>query len=137
MLTPTFESIVEAERRVLAHFQWEINFVLPLTFVRILLAQGILFTSELTMYEEKLAPVDYKQLKQELSKALTTEALTLSDIVMAKSAACLRLADPSEIAASIILYARKNVLFSKEVSKMVVVPKIWPDELSSVTRCSR
>ena len=59
-LVPTFESIVEAERRVLAHFQWDINFVLPLTFVRILLSQGVLFTSELTMYEEKLAPVDYK-----------------------------------------------------------------------------
>ena len=59
-LVPTFESIVEAERRVLTHFKWDINFVLPLTFVRILLSQGVLFTSELTMYEEKLAPVDYK-----------------------------------------------------------------------------
>ena len=83
--------------------------------MRILLAQGIIFSNELAPYKEKLPEKDYAMLKQELSKALTTEALSLSDIIIAKSATFLRKADASEIAASIIFFARKNILHSEEV----------------------
>ena len=102
-----------------------------------LLAQGVLFTSELTQYAGKLPEKDYTLMKQELAKALTKEALSLSDVVIAKSATCLRQADPSDIAASIILYARKNILESEDVQNLIRVPSVWPRELTLMIRSSQ
>lgn len=128
---------MECERTILNHFRWNLNFVLPINFVRLHLAQGILFSNELKPYKDKLPLDDYNLLKQELSRALTSEALSLSDIISAKGACFLRETDPSNIAASIIYFARKNILLSEEVSKLVKVPSLWPEELIIMTRCTK
>ena len=135
-LVPNFEEVVECERALLKHFDWNLNFLLPIHFVRIHLAHGILFSYELRPYAEKLPAEDYDLLKQELSLALTSEALNLSDIIAAKGAVFLRKSDPSSIAAAILYFARKNILQSDEVSKLVRVPSLWPQELVFLTRCT-
>ena len=89
-LMPTFEQIVECERRLLSYFEWNLNFILPLNFIRLQLANGILFTNELKQYESRLGEDDFLTLKQELTKMLTTEALSLSDLLISKGACFLR-----------------------------------------------
>ena len=44
---PTVKSIVACEYRLLRHFDWNLNLILPLHFVKMYLAQGILFSNEL------------------------------------------------------------------------------------------
>ena len=50
-LVPTVEQILQCERRMLHYFDWNLNFMLPLHFVRLMLANGILFSNELKSYE--------------------------------------------------------------------------------------
>ena len=109
-LVPTFDTVVECERQFLKHFDWNFNFLLPIDFVRMHLGQGILFSNELKEYSENLPGEDFQLLKQELSRALTSEALSLSDIIVSNGACFLRKIDSSDIAASIIYFARKNIL---------------------------
>ena len=37
-LVPSFDAIVECERRMMLHFDWDLNFILPCDFVRLFLA---------------------------------------------------------------------------------------------------
>lgn len=87
---PTFDAIVECERSMLQFFDWNFKFMLPLHFIRLQLANGILFSNELKAYESRLSSSDMIQLKQELTRALTTEALSLSDLLISKGACFLR-----------------------------------------------
>ena len=109
-MVPADEAVIECERRMLEHFNWDLNFIQPINFVRMYLAQGILFSSELKLYEDNLSAEDYVLLKYELSRALSTEALSLCDVLITKGACILREKEPSGIAASIIYFARKNIL---------------------------
>ena len=45
-LLPSFNQIVECERKLLYFFNWDLKFVLPLHMVRAFLANGVLFTNE-------------------------------------------------------------------------------------------
>ena len=45
-LMPSFEGIVECERKLLVFFGWSFTFVLPLHILRVFLANGVLFTGE-------------------------------------------------------------------------------------------
>ena len=38
ILVPTFESVVECERRLCEHFKWNLNFILPINFLHMMLA---------------------------------------------------------------------------------------------------
>ena len=96
--------------------------MLPLHFIRLQLANGILFTNELKIYEARLSPDDLSILKQELTKMLTTEALSLSDLLISKGACFLRKEQPSNVAAAIIYFARKNILFAEKSESHVKVP---------------
>ena len=58
-LVPSYEAVIDCERRVLEQFSWNFNFILPVVFLRAFLAQGILFTSELKPYQERLESKDY------------------------------------------------------------------------------
>jgi len=62
-LVPSFDQVVECERAILNHFGWNLNFVLPINFVRLHLAQGVLFSYELKPYKDKLPQEDYNLLK--------------------------------------------------------------------------
>ena len=61
-----------------------------------------------------------------MSRAFSAEALALCDMLILKGSVHLREKDPSDIAASIVYYARKNILESEEISKLVKVPCLWP-----------
>ena len=37
-LVPSFDAIIECERRMMLHFDWDLNFILPCDFVRLFLA---------------------------------------------------------------------------------------------------
>ena len=75
-------------------------------------------------------------LKQELTKMLTTEALSLSDLLISKGACFLRKEQPSNVAAAIIYFTRKNILFSDKSERYVKVPTLWPEELILMMRCT-
>ena len=45
---PTFDEIVSCERAILKFFSWNLKFVLPLHVLRILLANGVFFSNELS-----------------------------------------------------------------------------------------
>ena len=109
-------------------------FLLPLHFIRLQLANGILFSEELKVYESRYSTKEMLQLKQELTKALTTEALSLSDLLISKGACFLRKEQPSNIAAAVIYFARKNILLAPQNKKYIKVPSLWPHELILMTR---
>jgi len=45
-LIPTYTEIVETERHLMNFFGWDLGFVMPIHFVEMFLANGILFESE-------------------------------------------------------------------------------------------
>ena len=135
-LVPSYNDVIECERNILHYFDWNFKFMLPLHFIRLLLANGIVFTSEMRHYEAKLKEKELVHFRQELTKALTTEALSLSDLLITKGACFLRMEQPSNIAAAVIYFARKNILFSDQGTRYFKVPSLWPDELVQMTRCT-
>ena len=58
-LTPTDDDIIECERSILAHFNYNIGFVLPIHFVRNILANGVVFSNELSSIEANLEPEEF------------------------------------------------------------------------------
>ena len=56
-------------------------------------------------------------------------------MIILKGSVRLREKDPSDVAASIVYFARKNILESEEICKLVYVPSQWPHELFLLTRC--
>ena len=52
-MVPNFEQIVECERKLMIFFKWNLKFVLPIHFLRILLANGVLFTNEFREMTDK------------------------------------------------------------------------------------
>ena len=81
-----------------------------------------------------MSQAELTDMKEEFTRALTSESLSLSDLLISKGACMLRQKKPSDIAAAIIYFARKNILFSKKGSQPVV-PILWPEELMIMTRC--
>ena len=45
-LIPTYNEIVETERLLMNFFGWDLGFVMPIHFVEMFLANGVLFESE-------------------------------------------------------------------------------------------
>ena len=43
---PSFDEVVECEREVLMYFNWDLMILIPAHFVRILLANGVVFENE-------------------------------------------------------------------------------------------
>ena len=43
---PTYNEIVECERLLLRFYEWDLGFVMPIHFVEMFLANGVLFESE-------------------------------------------------------------------------------------------
>lgn len=52
---PTFDDVVECERAMLHHFDWQFNFLLPLHFVRLFMANGIIYRGEFRRHELRLS----------------------------------------------------------------------------------
>lgn len=114
-MVPTFDDVIECERRICEYFKWNLNFVLPINFVRIILAQGVIYSSELKPYEQNLSKDDYLVLTMNLARAVSAEALSLCDILVTKGSCNLREKHPSEIAASVLFFARKNILEAEDI----------------------
>ena len=62
-LIPTFDQIVACEGRILSAFDWNFKFMLPLHFIRLHLANGILFSNELKVYETRYSNKEMSQIK--------------------------------------------------------------------------
>lgn len=43
---PTFEQVVECERQIMQHFNWDLMMIIPTHFVRCFLANGVIFDNE-------------------------------------------------------------------------------------------
>lgn len=98
------------------------NFILPLHFIRLQLANGIIFTNEFKLYETHYSKKELNWITQNLAKALAKEALSLSDRLISKGTCLLRTEKPSDIAAAVIYFARKNILFSPKITIFFKVP---------------
>ena len=113
-LLPSFNSIVECERKLLFFFAWDLKFVLPLHIVRAFLANGVLFSNEFTEIESQFGQAglddEIGRLKAEWSRNITTESLSISDLIISKGNVTYRSESSSDIAASIVYLARKNIL---------------------------
>ena len=114
-MVPTFDAVIECERRICEYFKWNLNFVLPINFVRMILTQGVIYSSELKPYEQNLTKDDYLVLTEELARAVSAEALSLCDILVTKGSINLREKHPGEIAASVLFFARKNILEAEDI----------------------
>jgi hypothetical protein len=44
--SPTYTDIVETERMLMTFYDWDLGFVMPIHYVEIFLANGVLFESE-------------------------------------------------------------------------------------------
>jgi len=44
--TPTFTQIVECERQVMKHLNWELGYITPTMIIKLYLANGVVFDSE-------------------------------------------------------------------------------------------
>jgi hypothetical protein len=45
-IVPTYDDIVECERKMLKFFKWDLGFVLVIHYVEMFLANGVMFESE-------------------------------------------------------------------------------------------
>jgi len=45
-MNPSYNDIVETERMLMNFFEWDLGFVMPIHFVEMFLANGVLFQSE-------------------------------------------------------------------------------------------
>ena len=62
---PTYDEIVECERKILKFFGWDLGFVLVIHYVEMFLANGVLFESE-----EHTSKMKAKQISDETYKVL-------------------------------------------------------------------
>ena len=137
-LLPDFDAIVGCEKRILAYFEWDLKFLLPIHFLRLFLANGVLFSKEMVP-EERRHRNKEKFLKEKIGKArsICEESLQIADMLLKEGRICLRQEQPSEVAASIVYLARKNILEADSpYSDRAIVPLVWPEEMLFMTRCT-
>lgn len=132
---PSFRAVVECERSLLIHFKWDLKFSLPLHVLRAYLANGVVFSNEFERHLASNTEQQVNKMKIDWSKAITTESLSISDLVISKSNVMSRAECSSDIAAGIIYLARKNVLEADSPDGKLRVAHIWPQELMIMTRC--
>ena len=75
---------MECERKLLFFFKWDLKFVLPLNIVRAFLANGVLFSNEFEELEKVKSASDMHKIKSEWSRSITTESLSISDLIVSK-----------------------------------------------------
>ena len=118
-------------------FDWNLRFVLPLHILRAFLANGVLFSNEFEEQRQHLkTPQAMNKLKNEWSRSITTEALSISDLIASKGNISYRSEQSSDIAAAIVYLSRKNILEADSPTGSCQVPQIWPQELVMITRCT-
>ena len=125
-LVPSFTQIVECERKLLLFFKWDLKFVLPLHMVRAFMANGVIFSNEFEELESMKSASEVLKIKAEWSRAITTESLSISDLIVSKGNVSYRSETSSNVAASIIYLARKNILEADSPNGKPRVPNIWP-----------
>ena len=84
-LLPSWSAIVECERKILNFHGWDLKFVLPLHILRAYLANGVLFSNEFDPLAAKYSQEEVLQWQADWSRAITTESLSISDLVISKS----------------------------------------------------
>ena len=125
-MIPTFNQIVECERKLLYFFNWDLKFILPLHMVRAFLSNGVLFTNEFAELVANKPAHEVQRMKAEWSRTITTESLSISDLIVSKGNVTYRSEWSSDIAASIIYLARKNILEADSPTGKPRVPHVWP-----------
>ena len=83
-LVPSFNAIVECERKLMKFFEWNLKFVLPLHILRAYLANGVLFSNEFHELEATKSTDEVFKLKADWSRSITTESLSISDLIVSK-----------------------------------------------------
>lgn len=118
--SPSYTDIVETERMLMKFFEWDLGFVLPIHFVEIFLANGVLFESEHNKSINKS-----KQTAQSLSKKCYE---VLDEMIRQYSCFKNQGFSGNQVASTIVYTARQEVL---NLSRS---RHIWPKELQLITR---
>lgn len=108
---PTWGDVVETERHILKFFDWSISFPLPVHFLEMFLAQGVLFQSDSGCDAETLSLKCYKLLNETLH---TRYSLKNAEGWL-----------PSQVATFIIFKTRDDMLDHP-----------WNPELEIITKCN-
>jgi len=112
---PSWSDVVETERMLMNFFGWDLGFVLPIHFVEMFLANGVLFESE------ELASIQKtKFTAQKLSEKCYE---ILNEMVKQKTCFKNEGFSGNQVAAAIVYLARK------EVFNLSKAKQIWPKEL--------
>jgi hypothetical protein len=121
-LAPTWTEIVENERMLMHFFDWDLGFLLPIHYLEIFLANGVLFESEHRRDIRKSPGVAGRIAKK--SYELLEEMLGYSICFKNNKH------QPNQIASTVIYMAREEVL------GLTRSRHVWPKELQLVTRIS-
>ena len=119
---PTWTEIVETERMLMKFYNWDLGFVLPIHYVEMFIANGVLFESEDIQSSDKT-----KRMAARISEKCYD---TLNEMI--KSETCFKNQGYSgnQVASAIVYFSRKEVL---GLSKTRL---IWPKELQLISRQS-
>lgn len=118
-MAPSWTDVVESERLIMTFLGWDLGWVLPLHYVEIFLANGVLFSGE-----PKTVPKS-KETAQQLSK----KSYSLLDEMISQNKSFKNQGySANQVASAVIYTSRKEVLGLNKSSQ------IWPKELQIITR---
>lgn len=118
--SPTWTDVVECERTLMNFFGWDLGFVLPVHYVEVFLANGVLYECE-----DIPSSLKTKQTAQQISDSCYR---ILDEMI--REGHCFKNQgfSSSQVASAVVYLARQQVL---NLSKAAA---IWPKELQLVTR---
>lgn len=117
---PTYNEIVECERLLLRFFEWDLGFVMPIHFIEMFLANGVLFESE---YNKNISKT-----KQTAKKISSKCYEILDEMIRQKSSFKNQGFSGNQVASMVVYTARQEVL------NLTRARHIWPKELQLISR---
>jgi hypothetical protein len=116
--SPTWTEVVETERMLMNFFGWDLGFVLPIHFVEMFIANGVLFENE--------QDVDLnKQTAQEISDKCYQ---ILKEMIKQNHCFKNQGFSGNQVAAVVVYLARQEVLGMRKAKQ------VWPKELQLISR---
>ena len=117
---PTYTDIVECERLLLKFFEWDLGFVMPIHFIEMFLANGVLFESE---YNKNISKT-----KQTAKKISARCYEILDEMIRQKDCFKNQGFSGNQVASMVVYTARQEVL------NLTRARHIWPKELQLISR---
>ncbi len=128
---PQHKEVVESERSIMKLFNWNLMILTPTTFLKLLLANGVIFDSEEDSTNQKLRKNNemLSPLYVEMARRISDRSITVLEFTI-KEMPIIREIKPSIVAAAIVYIARQEEI--QNMKKQGVVNN-WCKELEGLT----